>query len=285
LHRTQTRKRLIRREPRVEHARMTSELDDHYGPDLVEDTRLTRSPHGRLEYLRTRELTRRWLPRPGASVLDIGGGTGVHAAWLSADGHSVHVVDPVRSHVEAAASIPGVTAEIGDARRLRAEDGSVDVVLLMGPLYHLLEAIDRARALSEACRVLRPGGLLVAAGISRYLSLLEAGSTGQLDAALESSLVDVLATGHYDGHLGFVAAHFHTAEELRTELKAAGLADVAVFGIEGPSWPALDAAGLNGFDARVDAALRCARMVETDPAMIDTSAHLLGMGKKPLARS
>lgn len=76
---------------------MTAELEDHYGVDLIEDTRLTRSPHGRLEYLRTQELIRRWLPRPGASVLDVGGGTGAHAAWLASDGHTAHVVDPVPS--------------------------------------------------------------------------------------------------------------------------------------------------------------------------------------------
>jgi hypothetical protein len=53
---------------------MAADLEDHYGLDLVEDTRLTRSPHGRLEYLRTQDLIRRWLPRSGASVLDVGSG-------------------------------------------------------------------------------------------------------------------------------------------------------------------------------------------------------------------
>jgi protein-L-isoaspartate O-methyltransferase len=118
---SQIGKRLISGVPRNQHLPMAADLEDHYGLDLVEDSRLTRSPHGRLEYLRTQELIRRWLPRPAVSVLDVGGGTGVHAAWLAADGHTVHVVDPVPSHVEAAASLHGVTAEIGDARRMRAE--------------------------------------------------------------------------------------------------------------------------------------------------------------------
>lgn len=156
----------------------------------------------------------------------------------------------------------------------------MDVVLLLGPLYHLVDAADRDQALAEARRVLRVGGVLVAAGICRYLSLLEAGSNGQLEPALEPSVVEVLATGRYDGHLGFVEAHFHTAEELRGELVAAGLADVAVLGVEGPSWPALDTIGLGEFNTRVGAAVRCARLVEADPAMIHTSAHLLALGKK-----
>src|SRR4051812_42777755 len=47
-----------------------------------EASRLPRSPHGRLEFLRTQKLLRRYLPSPPASVLDVGGGTGIHAAWL-----------------------------------------------------------------------------------------------------------------------------------------------------------------------------------------------------------
>ncbi|HEX5595265.1 MAG TPA: class I SAM-dependent methyltransferase [Micromonosporaceae bacterium] len=259
---------------------MDHELLEHYGSDCFEDTRLSRSPHGRLEYLRTQELIRRWLPAPGARVLDIGGGTGIHAAWLAAVGHDVHLVDPVPSHVEAAAKLNGVSAEIGDARQLNAPDGSVDVVLLLGPLYHLIDGRDRTQALAEAVRVLRAGGLLVAGGISRYLSLLEVGSDGRLTAEMQSSIAAVIATGRYDGHAGFVAAHFHTAEELCAEVQAAGVRDVAVYGVEGPAWPALDVAGMGEFDTRVEAALRCARLVEQDPLLINTNAHLLAIGQK-----
>jgi hypothetical protein len=60
-------------------------------------------------------------------------------------------------------------------------------------------------------------------------------------------------------------------------VQAAGWEQVSVHGVEGPAWPALDAAGLEGFDARVDAALRCARLVEQDPHLINASAHLLAI--------
>jgi 2-polyprenyl-3-methyl-5-hydroxy-6-metoxy-1,4-benzoquinol methylase len=172
-----------------------------------EASRLTRSAHGRLELVRTRELVRRVLPPPPARVLDVGGGTGVHAHWLAEDGYPVHVVDPMPLHVETAAALPGVTAEIGDVRSLATPTGSVDVVLLLGPLYHLVSARDRAVALDECRRVLRPGGVIVAAAISRYVSLLEVGTNGRLSGDLAPSVAEVIATGRHDGHLGFVESH------------------------------------------------------------------------------
>ena len=260
---------------------MSDDLIEHYGDGRTEQSRLDRSPHGRLEFRRTQELLRRHLTRPGARILDVGGATGVHAAWLAADGHAVHVVDVVPAHVAAAAELPGVTAEVGDARFLAAADGSLDVVLVFGPLYHLRSAADRAAALAEAARVLRPGGQLFAAGISRYLSLMERGANGTLTAGTEPVLRRALATGDHDERLSFVPAHFHTADELRTEVSATGLGAVEIFGVEGPVWPALDQAGLAAFDGLVDAAVRCARLVETDPALVNASAHLLAVARKP----
>ncbi|WP_199841132.1 MULTISPECIES: class I SAM-dependent methyltransferase [Actinomycetes] len=219
-------------------------LVEHYGTETTESARLVRSPHGRLEFLRTQELVRRAIPPTGQRVLDVGGATGVHARWLAADGHSVHVVDPVPRHVAEAAEIEGVTAEVGDARTLPWPENSADVVLLMGPLYHLTDSGDREQALAEARRVLRPGGIVVAAAISRYLSVMETGTNGQLTEELTPAVRALIDTGRYDGHVGFVPAHFHTADELRDELETAGLNRISVYGVEGPAWPALDVAGI-----------------------------------------
>src|SRR5439155_980541 len=124
--------------------------------------------------LRTQEVLRRHLGEPPLEILDVGGASGVHARWLAADGHRVHVLDSVPKHVEQAAAIgAGVTAELGDARSLAAEDATYDVVLLFGPLYHLTEADHRRRALEEARRVVRPGGLVCCAAISRFASLFD----------------------------------------------------------------------------------------------------------------
>ena len=120
-----------------------------YRDRYVEDERLTRTPHGQLEFVRTQQLLRRHLPPAPAAVADIGGGTGVHARWLAADGYQVQLVDPVAEHVDRARAIVGVQAGIGDARALAMADFSVDVSLLLWPIHHLVDERDRGRALAE----------------------------------------------------------------------------------------------------------------------------------------
>ena len=247
-----------------------------------EDDRLSRTAHGRLEYLRTRELLGRYLPPAPAEVLDVGGATGVHARWLLAEGYGVHLIDPVPEHVAHAATIGGLAATIGDARALPVPDGAVDVTLLLGPLYHLVDAGDRALALREAARATRPGGLVAAAAISRYAGLLELAAVGEIDDETAESLRRGLRTGvNEDEPDGFTTAYFHGPGELAAEFTAAGLTDVVVLGIEGPSTPALDAARPERLPELLPSALWAARALEQDPAMMYASPHQLAVGRVP----
>ncbi|MBX3264692.1 MAG: methyltransferase domain-containing protein [Labilithrix sp.] len=260
---------------------MGTMLEHYMGQD--EGTRLTRTGHGRLEQLRTRELLTRHLPAAPARVLDIGGGTGVHAAWLVAQGYNVHLIDPVPIHVERAREHHGVTAAEGDARNLVQDDASADAVLLLGPLYHLVERADRLTALREAHRVLRPGGIVAVAAITRYMALLTYCADGELNADRLRRLLPTLSTGRYDPSLDFTDAYFHHPEELATELRQGGFEDVRVFGVEGPGWTAVDAAGADG-GRLMDSALLCARALEEDPAMLSANAHLLAVGRRLTSR-
>jgi len=133
-----------------------------------EDLRL-RSGAGRLEFWRTQDVLRRVLP-PRARVLDVGGGSGVHAQWLAQDGHQVELIDPVPLHV-AQAGLAGVSARLGHALELPFDAATFDAVLLLGPLYHLIDRGQRVRALAEARRVARPGALVIVATINRYAPL------------------------------------------------------------------------------------------------------------------
>lgn len=254
------------------------DLEDFYTRSYVENERLTKSAHGRLEFVRTQEILRRFLPPAKAKVLDVGGATGIHSRWLAADGYDVTLIDVVPAHVRDAALIPGVTAREGDARKLEEADESVDAVVMLGPLYHLLERKDRLGAIAEGLRVLRPGGLLAAAAVSRYAPVLDKAKLGLLSAEIAVELGSVLSTGRGRLDDEFAErAYFHSPEGLAEEFVAAGCTDMDVYGLEGPSWPAADLSD----DPAVEAgALRAARLVELDPVIRAASAHLLAVGRK-----
>jgi len=257
------------------------DIIDFYSRTYDEDARLRHQSDGRLEFLRTQELLRRHLPAAPARVLDVGGGTGVHAEWLAADGYQVHLIDPVARHREQAAARGTFTVADGDARALGTPDHSYDAVLLLGPLYHLQRRADRIRALGQAHRTVRPGGLVVAAAISRHAPLLDAAAKGQVDARNQAQLARDLGAGEYDGSGGFTTAYFHTVAELRSEWADSGLGEAEVFGIEGPLWPTvkhLERAGLPVPPDLFDSALCAARIVERDNSLLAASAHLLAVG-------
>jgi len=261
-----------------------SEILSHYA-DNPEDDRL-RSGCGELEFVRTQELILRYLPPPPQTIVDVGGGAGIYSAWLGDRGYNTHLVDIVPRHVEAAHRILGiVSAEIGDARSLTQANESVDAVLLLGPLYHLTERGDRLSALREARRVLRPPGLLFAAAISRFASLLDALRRGFVDDPLFAPILERdLRDGQHRNPTSnpeyFTTAFFHRPEELRLEISEAGFAEIEVFAIEGPGWLAKD------FDARwADAGrrqrlLELIRAVEREPVLLGASSHLLAVGRK-----
>ena len=158
---------------------LPAETARHYASGY-EGTRLFASAHGELERVRTQEIIARYLPPAPAQILDVGGAVGAYSLWLLDRGYEVRLIDALPLHAELAArsfeqhsnSQLG-SARVGDARSLEEPDRSADVVLMMGPLYHLTERADRLQALREAYRVLRPGGFLFAACISRFASLLD----------------------------------------------------------------------------------------------------------------
>ena len=163
-----------------------------------EDGRLAKERNW-VEWERTCEVLRRWLPGPPGRILDVGGASGRYASWLSGLGYTVEVLDPVLRHV-AQARARGLEAQEGDARDLKYPDGWADTVLLLGPLYHLPEASDRARALAEAVRVCAPGGVVVAAAMSRWAKPAEFAAS-QVGGGVGGLGQPLAAPGH-DGRLG-----------------------------------------------------------------------------------
>lgn len=121
---------------------------------------------------------------------------------MARGGYAVELVDPVPLHVAQARDalqahgLGNATVEIGDVRSLRRPDGYADVVLLFGPLYHLTRSEDRMQALRGTVRVTRPGGLVTAAVISRFASLLDGLFAHHLD---EPGFEEIMARDLADG--------------------------------------------------------------------------------------
>ncbi|GID28013.1 class I SAM-dependent methyltransferase [Paractinoplanes brasiliensis] len=255
---------------------MRPEILDYYQQG-GERQRLTAGT-GRLEYLRTRDVLARTLPAAPATVLDVGGATGVYAQPLAEAGYQVTVVDPVPQHVAVARTLDGVDALVGDARDLPAPDASADVVLLLGPLYHLQERPDRVAAWREAARVLRPGGLVVAATISRFASLFDGFVKGFFDNPAFRPIVEQdLADGRHhnpdDVPRWFTSAYFHRPDETAGEVADAGLTLRRVVSVESPLW--MSPTALENFLDEPTLLLEMLRHVEDEPSLLGASSHLL----------
>jgi ubiquinone/menaquinone biosynthesis C-methylase UbiE len=271
-----------------------SELDptvaDFYHRTPEED-RLEQGPFI-LEEARTRELIQRHARQPPATVLDVGGAAGAYALWLADAGYTVHLVDPVPRLVAEAErrsadrSRPIASCRVGDARALDFPAQSADTVLLLGPLYHLTEAADRARALSEARRVLKPGGRLFAAAISRWASALDGLSRElfqdpRFAAIVEQDLRDGQHRNPTERLDYFTTAYFHRPDELRAEVLSAGLILEGLYGIEGPGWLLSDVDARLADPRRRADLLQVARLLESEPSILGVSAHLLVVARTP----
>lgn len=270
--------------------RLPDAVTDYYGL-AMEDARLGSFEAPRLEALRTRVLIDRYLPAAPATVYDIGGGTGVYALPLARAGYRVHLVDPVAAHVDTALQRSAVSevslasATVGDARAIAAADASVDAVLLLGPLYHLTAAEDRLAALAEAHRILRPGGVLLAAAISRFASLHDGVAHGWLTDPVFAGLLDgVRADGvHRNTEPArypqwFTLAYFHRPDELAAEARAAGFDNVDVLAVEGPG-SFRDDLDLAEPERRA-AILAAIESVEAEPSLLGASSHLMAVARR-----
>lgn len=247
-----------------------------------------------LEQERTRELVARHLSGEGEPlvVLDVGGAAGAYAYWLAGLGHTVHLLDPVEKHLRQAEEAgprrlrPLASIRRGDARSLPYAEASADLVLLLGPLYHLQEAEDRLAALLEARRVLKPGGLLFAAAISRFASLVDGLRSGSvLDDPVFAAIVrDDLRDGRHRNDTRnpryFTSAYFHRPEDLLAEIAEAGFAGGRLYAVEGPAFALPDFAAHWKDPARREALLGFLRLVETEPALMGASPHLLACARK-----
>ena len=202
-----------------------------------EDGRTIRSRHGQLEFCTTMTYIHRYAA-PGARILEVGAGTGRYSIALAKEGMDVTAVELVESNLavlkENSAGLRNLTSCQGDATDLgRFADDSFDVTLFFGPMYHLYEADEVDRAIDEAIRVTKPGGVILFAFISVFAIMYANYFYGRWLAGQEMNFTEDNKVRHFKEQLftGYDVTEF---EELFREKPVEWITTTGVDGLLEP---------------------------------------------------
>ena len=268
---------------------INKDIIDHYDSG-IELNRLDLGT-SQLERVRTQEIILRYLSKTPSKILDVGAGPGFYSFWLSDLGHEVHLLDPVMRHVKyarrhAAESDRKISSiAVGEAQHLEYSSGYFDVVLMLGPLYHLTEKDARLRALSEAKRVLSKGGMLFCAAVSRYASMLD-GYFRHLVS--DPRFVDIMNRDVKDGqHRNktenpdyWTTAYLHRPDELKKEVVQSGFRLLHILAVDSFGWLIPNFQEKWRSKDYRDLLLHTIRAVERDTSLMGISAHIIGVATK-----
>ena len=241
----------------------------------------------RIEFAVTLRALGEYLPPAPARVLDIGGGPGRYAIELTRRGYDVMLADisevelSLASEKAAEAGVNISAIVKADARDLSGfEDASFDAVLLMGPLYHLLEEADRRQAVEEAVRVLRAGGIVMATNITRYAAIRFWAKRDPMRVVDQRAVYEQqVATGKTPNADGFTDLYLMRPEELPALFTGTGVAHIVTIACEGVvSMIREKLSELEGepWDYWVDLNYRIGK----DPDTHGLAEHLLYVGRK-----
>jgi len=171
-------------------------MDDlkNYYENYDENNRLL-TRHGQVEFLTTMHYISKYL-QPNSKILEIGTGTGRYAHALARQGYEVDAIELVEHNIEIfrqnTEANGKVTITQGDARNLQGfVDNKYDITLLLGPMYHIADDSDKLKALSEAIRVTKPGGIVFVAYVMADPAILDHGF-------IKGNIHELLATGLLD---------------------------------------------------------------------------------------
>lgn len=260
------------------------EIADYYSADLsVSTSSLVR---GWLGLARIRQEILRLTKVGSMSIADIGGGSGTFAHWLARQGHSVSLLDFSPGQLGEAKrrespSYPLLDYILGDARSLPWPDSTFDLALLLGPLYHLKSKQTRLEVLSEAVRVLKPRGIVVAETLNRLFPMQNlAWNLGDVpNASVASQILDKGVAEIDSGECWYKYIYCHAQNETVEEFDKAGLEVIEVIAVEGP-WAYSPRALSSPTQDRIAASTLLDIAKETSRATesIAASPHILTVG-------
>jgi SAM-dependent methyltransferase len=247
-----------------------------------------RLEENQLEYDLTWRFLDAYLP-PAGEILEIGAGTGRYTLGLIQRGYTVTAVDlseAILKECQKNLAETGLQEKakliIGDARYLRhVPKKEFDAVLMMGPLYHLVEESDRQLALQEAYKRIRPGGVIFSAFISRL------GILGEILKFMPESIEDkeqvgaVLTRGRdrEDWPKGGFRAYFARVEEVIPLHEGVGFETIKLVGVE-PCISSDDESYNVLKGERRSLWLDLFYEISGEPSIVGASQHMLYIGRK-----
>jgi S-adenosylmethionine-dependent methyltransferase len=264
-----------------------SDIAAYYSADPEKEHQ--RLENHQLEYDLTWRFLKEYLP-PQGHLLEIGSATGRYTLDLAKRGYHITAVDLCPENIAFCRQLlskAGLTNQVqlmvGDARYLNeVPEAYFDAVLLMGPLYHLVEKPDREMAVREAFERLRPGGVIFSAFISRY------GIWGDLMKNMpewieeKREVKSYLTTGkapHGTPRVGF-RPYITLVPEIAPLHEGVGFETFKVVGIE-PAISAEDESYNKLEGERRKLWLDLLYEISEEPSIVGSSRHLLYIGRKP----
>lgn len=249
---------------------------------------------GKIEFYRTQEIKKKYIINTRNIIYDIGGGIGIYSSWLAEMGNEVHLLELAPSAVEYAIINQNKTisfiAEVCDARNINRPDESADIILLMGPLYHLQNKNDRLQVLKEAKRILKKNGLLFSVGISKFSSTTWALSTYGKDNnfldddvytnMIENELLSGIHIRPKEYQNIIPQAYFHTPLGLQKEVELVGFKTIQKYAIEGIIWftPCLEEKWENKYSR--EKLLNIVARTENEEEIMGMSPHFMIVSRK-----
>jgi len=199
---------------------MKNHVIDSY-ENYKEENRLTTNQARKIEFITTSRIMSEHL-KPKQKILDCAAGTGIYSFHLAEQGHEVTATDITPRHIELInRTLKDKTYQMQtavlDATDMRMfADETFDVVLNMGPFYHLLTEEQRMTCMSESLRVLKKGGLIFTAYIPRFyvFQYVAMSDTKYLDAKLAKQILETGVLRHDDEKCFWTDTYYATKQEM-----------------------------------------------------------------------
>lgn len=258
-----------------------NEIEYWYDHEYDEWERLNRH---KIEFDITKRYLNDFIKEEHLKIFDIGGGPGRYSIYLAEKGHQVTLLDLSKKNLETAKQKSfekGITLEgyiHGNALELEGFKNQYDVILLMGPLYHLLKESERRKAVDRAIKLLKPNGIMIATFISSYAPIHDHVMNLYPIESVQSVL-GYLQNGENKEGEGFTTAYFTNPNEAREFMANCGLKELTFGGIEnilGFKEKEINLLDKSEYEKWVDIGYR----LSSDENLIGTSQHLLYIGRK-----